>query len=105
MVMRYYWGLAAGHVYTHGAGNSDLPTDVSGTVDASDNLELETTVDDVGPISVLEHENDAPDHDSEELGFENREDDFFDDAGASDEERGDDEEFLAMDSMYGFSYD
>jgi hypothetical protein len=85
--------------------NSDLPTDVSGTVDASDNLELETTVDDVGPISVLEHENDAPDHDSEELGFENREDDFFDDAGASDEERGDDEEFLAMDSMYGFSYD
>jgi hypothetical protein len=76
-------------------------------LDASDNLELETTVDDGGPIPVLEHEDDAPDHDSEELGFENREDDFFDSAGGSDEEQGieDDEEFLAMDSMYGFSYE
>jgi hypothetical protein len=108
MFMRYYWGLAAGHTYTHSTRNDDSPTETSATSN-TDDLEPETSSGDFGLLNQLlgrndddvQHDNDA------ELSFENRQDDIFDEADISEDEgavEGDDE-FFAMHDMYGINYD
>lgn len=112
MVMRYHWGLAAGHTYAHGEmydpemPSTKLPTSVE---------EPETSYDTGADVHMTGENGDDP-----ELGFENRQDDLIEDAANSDGEAsggGDDsiddagnveeneDEVLAIDNMYGPAYD
>ena len=110
--MRYYWGLAAGHTYTHSMRSGDPPAEAaaaSNNVDETDGPSPEL---DSGDICLLnqppeEQEGDVQQDDDSELGFENRQDDFLDEENISGDEEGlleDDDEFLAMNNMYGFDY-
>lgn len=103
MVMRYHWGLAAGHTYTHSAMFE--PTSIE---------EPETSSDTVADVHMTEENQD--DASDPELGFVNRQDDLIEDAEISDgEASGDwddsivdaenDDEILAIDNMYGHAYD
>jgi hypothetical protein len=114
MVMRYHWGLAAGHTYAHGAiFEPEMPsTNISTSVE-----EPETSYDIVSDVHMTDENQDD---DNPELGFENRQDDLIedmanfdgeasgdednsnDDAGNVDE---DEDEVLAIDNMYGPAYD
>ena len=111
MVMRYYWGLAAGHTYTHAMHNSNLPAQTSGTssnnVDETEDPEPETSSNDTGLYTPLRDQDSYTLDDDPELGFENRQDDFIGEAEIYEDELGieDDEEFLVMNDMYGISYD
>jgi len=108
MVMRYYWGLAVGHAYTHATDDTNLPSTQASSasennMDRADDQELDKNSGDTAQPS--ERDNDAPDNDPE-FGFENRQDDFIDDAEVPDNGGiEDDEEFLAMNDMYWFDYD
>jgi hypothetical protein len=101
MVMRYYWGLAAGHIYTHSCdlyssnGRSTPPVP-----DGTEPLEPEMSIPAVD-ANIQEDEDDA------EFGFENRQDDILEEDLVFDEEQGleDDDEFLAMYDMYGPAFD
>ena len=103
MVMRYHWGLAAGHTYSH---TSHLDSsDRSSTplaLDDAENPEPQTVTQAVDTNALPEEEGEDP-----ELGFENREDDIFEEGTDFDEERGleYDEEFLTMHDMYGPAFD
>ena len=113
--MRYYWGLAAGHTYTHSMKSSNSPTRASATSKSADEPneldepEPETLASsgDTGLLHELpEQDNDSQRGDDPELGFENRQDDFLDEVEAEDEGgMEDDDEFCAMVDMYGFGYD
>ena len=107
--MRYYWGLAVGHIYSH---NTSSPTQTSSTakeldkhVDLEPDLEKSTI--DTGLITQpLEQENDVRDGDDPELSFENREDDFIDELEEVVSEEGviEGDELLTTEDMYGYSY-
>jgi hypothetical protein len=104
MVMRYHWGLAAGHTYTY-APDFDS-SDRSSTPSTSDDtglLEPETSALAVDTYMLVGDE----DEDDPEFGFENREDDMVEEEVVSEEEQGleDDDEFLAMHNMYGSAFD
>ena len=114
MVMRYYWGLAVGHVYTHSTDDSNLTQDtLNDDAETNDDLVLETDSSNVGLSAQLLVQEDsawAGEGDDPEFSFENREDDFIDELTilSSDEEGdidGDDDEALAMNDMYVFNYD
>jgi len=119
--MRYHWGLAAGHTYAHvrdgiSEPESELP------VAASTNIMTSAEEPEMTAVNVHMSEEDQNDGDPE-LGFENRQDDLIDSEDASNDGEGsereddelvedagnfdseDDDEFLAMDSMYGSAYD
>jgi hypothetical protein len=110
MVMHYYWGLAPGHTYTHGMDEGNLPlAHASSPLESVDAPEWNEPSGNTAP-QLLEDSLgiNSPDDDDPELGFDNRQDDFIDDAGIYDdggEDEGDDEEFFAMNNMYGFDYD
>jgi hypothetical protein len=97
MIMRFHWGSAAGHTYTHGSNTSDFNHTLP-TPEAFEGFEPETGDSGVD-IYIPE---DAGDDDPE-LGFENREDDLGENEVLSEEEGSieDDYEFLAMNDMYG----
>jgi hypothetical protein len=106
MVMRYYWGLAIGHTYSHfqpaTTAASAVPTQGPHSTMAS-GLEAETERDLVHTNYVYE-----PDVDDPELSLENREDDLgeWDEGFGSEDEfaedgEGDDEQLVAMYDMYG----
>ena len=106
--MQYYWGLAAGHTYTHSMRNGNPPAEAStasNNVDETDDLLPELGPDDT--ICLLnqlpEHESDVQHDDDPELGFENRQDDFLGEEDISgDGGIEDNDEFFAMNDMYGF---
>jgi hypothetical protein len=112
MVMRYHWGLAIGHTYSHAAAaGSAVPVHAP----AADTLEDELASDSANMlVEIPLHQNEEnPDYDNPELGFENREDDYIDgeegdlDEGSMEPNHSgdDDDEFLDYSDMYGPSYD
>ena len=112
MFMQYYWGLAAGHTYTHSMRSGDPPTEAAATshnVDETDGPSPELDSSDICLLNQPpeEQEGDIQQDDDSELGFENRQDDFLDEENISGDEEGlleDDDEFLAMNNMNGFDY-
>jgi hypothetical protein len=108
MVMRYHWGLAAGHEYAfrNATGNCSSPSQTAGDTTGWNDVELEVSLGDGGLIGQQPETGDAWDDpwDNEEFGFENRQDDVLGDSEESDDEveqeMEDDEEFLAMEDMY-----
>jgi hypothetical protein len=114
MVMRYHWGLAAGHTYAHGAmSEPEMPTNIPTSIE-----EPETSFETVTDVHMME-ENRDDDDDDPELGFENRQDDLIEDAANSDGDASgprmiiedamnvdeSEDEVLAIDNMYGPAYD
>jgi hypothetical protein len=99
MIMRYHWGLAIGHTYSHGQPASAASTFTDDSHSAMTG-ELEEQIEQI---------NHATDPDIEDLEFslENLEDDLGDRDGGSDEEHGedsDDEQHVVMYEMYGPDY-
>jgi hypothetical protein len=94
MVMRYHWGLAPGHTYTHNCNTSFAPLSPK-NVEPEINPPVADTV-----IQVREIDDDP------ELDLENREDDWVEDEVVSECEQDieDDEEYLAMTDMYGTAF-
>lgn len=108
MLMRYHWGLAIGHVYSHGQAASITPVSTEAIATASTNdTEPETSAESEVHQSPhrLDPENN-PDVDDAEFGFQNREDDFGDEEEGSglDVYTEDEEDLMASrsDDMYGF---
>jgi hypothetical protein len=86
MVMRYHWGMAAGHVYTHATPNNicrqAAATDenTTGEPTSSEHPGFRCT-----DLSEQDLEPEDREGDDPELAFENREDDFLAEEGAYDE--------------------
>jgi hypothetical protein len=111
MVMRYHWGLAVGHIYSHGqhAGIATAATAEVSTNDDVNDPELETnTMEEVDPLQLPD---DEPDVDDPVFGLENNEDpDHLEEFGfgqdSEDELGGElsesDEMLAAMGDMYGY---
>jgi hypothetical protein len=92
MVMRFHWGLAAGHVYTHSVrNNSQTQPSVSTTHDEDTIGDLESNITSGNPADLLEQEDDAPDLDNPEFNLENQEDDLLDEDEEDFDGLGDDE--------------
>jgi len=99
--MRYHWGLAIGHIYTHGqaAATTDNSTqELHPTTTGS--LEAETDQD-----PELLNQMNAPEDADAEFSLENREDDLVEEIQGSEDEHaedsdGDDEQLVAMHDMY-----
>jgi hypothetical protein len=102
MIMRYHWGLAVGHLYTHGHAT------VTRTSNAANNNDLELELDDatdINPGSYFPHHDGDSDTEDPELGFEDRQNDLIDAGdGLEDdwevEEDYDDYSLAIMDEMY-----
>jgi hypothetical protein len=107
MLMRYHWGLAVGHVYSH----ARWPNIPANSITESSADEWDAMNEDVHESRVQDQDatsNTDSDWENPELGFENREDDCIDSGEdpESEPERvddGDDELFVAIDDMYGFA--
>ena len=106
--MRYHWGLAIGHTYSHAAAADCAAVQVS----AADTHKDEIASDSANVlVDIPLHQNgEDPYYNNPELGFENREDDWIDEEADQDERNiddheGDDDEFLDFSDMYGLSYD
>jgi hypothetical protein len=105
MVMRYHWGLAIGHTYSHAAAADSAVVQVSAADPREDELDSANLLVDI-PLHQLGEDS----YNNPELGFENREDDWIDeetdqDEGKVDDYDGDDNEFVDFIDMYGLSYD
>jgi hypothetical protein len=107
MVMRYHPGLAVGHRYN--TGQSTRTPASTGNVDISQDQTAAMTEakDDLVPNIEDFPSNDESDSDDSEFLFGDQEDDAIDaDDNFEDEDevyaKSDDEEFLAMNEMYGF---
>jgi hypothetical protein len=113
MIMRYHWGLAVGHTYTH-CHAADAASALMGSSSSPDHEDTEGALaEDTYPASssrqdmdVAEDESSNSDAENLELGLEDLEDvDFeYDEESGGEGERdpSDDETFIAMDEMYGF---
>lgn len=107
MVMRYHCGLAAGHIYAHPTGDADQRLQTENTRDTSV-IQVDEAEGLQAQHEVVEHGNKAEDGDDPELSMENREDDLIYEGEPSEDGQdrdSDDDEFLAMDNMYGCNYD
>jgi hypothetical protein len=105
MVMRYHWGLAVGHTYSHAtAADSSVVHGPTTDTHEDDDLALESNLAGM-PVDILPQNEETLDHHDPELGFEDRED-HWTDVGEDDNDDGiiDDEEFLELNDMYGLSY-
>jgi hypothetical protein len=111
MIMRYHWGLAVGHVYSHdSAANTSTGTSAvqSSVIDGGLEPELEAATDPNPDPHPPHHDSDS-DTEDPELGFEDREDDLIDtrDGFHSEDELDvdfDDDDLLVMtDEMYDLS--
>lgn len=107
MVMRYHWGLAIGHTYSHAAAADSTMVQVSAADPPEDELALDSAN---MLVNIPLHQNGEDPYNNPELGFENREDDWIDeeadqDEGNVDDYDGDDDEFVDFVDMYGLSYD
>jgi hypothetical protein len=113
MVMRYHIGLAAGHVSTTINGHTDdvpamshfnelASTEIGEVWTYQTSTNNYSSTDSTHTLQFVVDE----DGDNAELGFENREDDLLEgdveEDDNEDEQWVDDEEFLAMNDMYGF---
>ena len=100
MVMRFYWGFAAGHIYTHAASNNLQTQPLASTTHDEDSIrDLESDMMTSGNASgILEHENDTPDLDDPQFSLENHEDELLDEEDEDSEKEQDDEGFLT--AMY-----
>lgn len=111
MIMRYHWGLGIGHIYSHGrtAGIISVPSGAVTVAIVNGTGPEASTISAVDQLSHLGR-SDHADVDDAEFSLEDREDDSF-----GDEEEGsrltdlelelgtdDDEDFFAMEEMYGF---
>ena len=122
--MRYHWGLAIGHAYTHG----NLDVDPSGSTDGASHRDEDEHTDASGSVVIQEDEQEGgratiPENDEggsvvipddEEEGTDEESGDYLDERDRSDpgddEERDDededeDEEQVALVEMYGESQD
>lgn len=104
--MRYHWGLAIGHVYTHGQTTTTTTTTTDGLtlVHAAMSSNLEDETDQLQAPELLDHTNEL-DADAE-FSLENCDDDLGEEDEASEGEHaeesdGDDEQLVAMHDMYG----
>jgi len=111
MFMRYYWGLAAGHTYTHSTENDHPQIQSSSTsisVDENDDPEPETSTGDSDLLNHLPERDVDVQHDNNpEFGFDNRQDDLIDDEAEIDGYEGgidNDDEFIAITDMYGVGH-
>lgn len=109
MVMRYHWGLAIGHTYSHAAAADSAVVQASAAEPQEDELVALDSANVLVDIPLHQNGED-PYFDNPELGFENREDDWIDEEADQEEgniDDGDDgdDEFLDFIDMYGLSYD
>jgi|ERR1700722_9208118 len=112
MVMRYHWGLAVGHLYTHNRAtmehcdSADLEAiDCSAMENPVTNEPMQNaTASSRGRAGNRTLDLSASDIDIAELDLRNREDDEWEDVGTDDGddlgEESDDDVFAAMDEMY-----
>jgi hypothetical protein len=106
MVMKYHWGLAIGHTYSHAAAADSAVVQVSAAEPREDELALDSAN---VLVDIPLHQNgEDPYFNNPELGFENREDDWIDeeadqDEGNIDDYDGDNDEFLDFIDMYGLT--
>jgi hypothetical protein len=111
MIMRYHWGLAVGHVYTHGQTSRKTPRYSSSTVY---NQDLEVTGSTPGSSSAAtatsQDFNGESDIDGPDSGLGDEDDDdwedvdrFRDDDEQAFDDFSDDDMAAAMDNMYGVS--
>jgi hypothetical protein len=103
--MRYFWGLAVGHIYTH--------KHTAGVVAASSAEMASSSLEPSGPAaSAVEAQLQVPqnyetDTEDPQLGFENLQDDYLGEDDEQSEDDGwsrsvsDDEMAVALDDMYG----
>jgi hypothetical protein len=113
--MRYHWGLAVGHLYSHGnhpnssgAGTAPVSASPSGQSTSArhtpDNLEEEPS-NSVEPLPLFDRED--SDVEDPQFTLRNREDDDIDDNESShdeldiDHDEDSDSMFAARDDMYG----
>jgi hypothetical protein len=102
MFMRYYWGFAAGHTYAHSMRNGHPATQFSAGINEANDSEPETSSGDGGLFN--QQDGDVQYDNNPEFGFQNRQDDVIDDEGEISGDEGsidDDEEFFAINDMYG----
>ena len=119
--MRYHWGLAVGHAYTHG----DLEVDPSRSTDGASNRDEDDYMDAGGSVGTPEDEPEdgratIPESDeeggsvvildNEEEGNDGESGDYVDeedisDPGEDDDDDDDDEANVALLEMYGESND
>jgi hypothetical protein len=92
MIMRYHWGLAVGHAYTHG----NLEVDPSGSTDGASHRDEDEHMDAEGSVMIPEDEQEAGRATISESDEEGRsvvdpanEDEDEDEDGGTDDERGD----------------
>jgi hypothetical protein len=99
MVMRYHWGLAIGHIYSHGQAATIADTS---TQDLHPTTTLEEETDQVP--ALVDHMNE-PDAEDAEFSLESLEDDLGEaDAESEEEHEGDsddDEQLAIWHDMYG----
>jgi hypothetical protein len=109
MVMRYHWGLAAGHIYSHSyhVGIATAGVSTNGDVD---HPEPETSTVEEPEVDMLQLPDDEPDVDDPVFGLDNNEDlddlegfGFGQDFGNELDGEGESDEMLAvMGDMYGY---
>jgi hypothetical protein len=112
MVMRYHWGLAIGHLYTHERAADKGDLDISECSATERPLNGEATQHTIAAssneIDVAEINQSIHSVADEELGLSNRDDDDWLDVGISDDEsertEESDDALAAMDEMYGSLY-
>jgi hypothetical protein len=103
MLMRYYWGLAVGHVYSHHDSDAACSSE-----EICDIIAEASSVNEARQEPQPQYQDEASDMEDPELGFDNREDDWIDGLGEDSaeelsEDEEDDEMISAMDDMYGFA--
>jgi hypothetical protein len=111
MIMRYHWGLAAGHIYTHDQSARRFiasAADSNNLASTRCDMDLDAQVMLIGPTSVAKAADEAfnedrSDAEEAELGHDDHDDDSWkdDEDGEISEDFSDDDMFLAMEEMYG----
>lgn len=106
MVMRYYWGLGVGHIYSHTSASPSISVNPHVAEEEPHAEEMESvplTLNAAGSY-LLEMDSDAEEHDNEEdpeLGLGNRQDEIWvDDADSDAESDADDHHDSDSDSIF-----
>ena len=115
MVMRYHWGLAVGHIYTHAQMTSRVEQSKNGSTSATHDGDMDWDAMPTTSGSIMlaaeDFQEDGSDKDSQQAeqelsGYNDDELEYADllsgdDDGEGPEDCSDDDMLLAMDDMYG----
>lgn len=106
MLMRYHWGLAVGHVYTHGSQTTpNAPRSQSQPQDeeianigagGASELEPEIQIEE----DIVDNVSEGGDEEDAQFGLESREAEDLLDTSEEETDTEDDERLLAMEEMY-----